>query len=330
LKKTFVTGGTGHVGANLVRALIERGEDVRVLVRKTGDPALAGLELEQVEGELRDPQALVRALTGCDRVYHLAAYVSLRPGNRQQMFDVNVLGTKHVLDAAEQAGVTRVVVCSSFGAIGRNPSGGLSDETFTLNPFDTDLDYDLSKAVAELEVHRAVARGLDAVLVNPSGVVGSHDYKPSSMGKTIIDFARRAMRGYVPGAFEFVAVRDVVAGHLLAMEKGRTGHRYILTGEHHTLDEILDELARITGVKKPRLRIPPNVMLPIAHASSAFMRAFYPASVPRFTPGTIRLLQSGKRADVTKARRELGYEPTPVFDALRAQHAFFSARGVLR
>ncbi len=302
---------------------------MRCFVRCEGDPALAGLPVEQFAGDLLDPDAVTRGVAGCDRVYHLAAYVSLRPGDKQQIFDVNVLGTKHVLDASEQAGVARVVCCSSFGAVGRNPTGGPSDESFSVNPFDTHLDYELSKAISELEVHRAVAHGLDAVIVNPSGVVGPHDYKPSALGKTIIDFARRRIPAYVRGAFEFVAVRDVVRGHLLAMEKGQTGHRYILSGEHHTLDEILLELERITGARRPRLRIPPRVMLPIAHVSSAFMASFFPTAPPRFTPGTIKILNGGKRADISKARSELGFAPTSVFAAFQEQYDWFRARGVL-
>lgn len=325
----FVTGGTGHVGANLVRALLERGEAVRALVRRRGDAALAGLHLEEVEGDLSDTAALTHAMRGCDRAYHLAANVSLRPGDRPQIFEVNVLGTKRVLDAAEAAGVRRVVFCSSLGAVGRPAKGGLSDETFSVNPFDAHLDYDLSKALAELEVHRAVARGLDAVIVNPSGVIGPHDYKPSPMGQSVIDFARRRMPAWVPGAFEFVAVRDVVEGHLLAMERGRTGHRYILSGEHLTLDAFLGELERITGQRRPRLRIPPRVMLPIAHVSSAVMATFFPRVPPRFTPGTIKLLNGGQRADTTKARQGLGWRPTPVFAALREQYDFFRARGLI-
>jgi len=137
------------------------------------------------------------------------------------------------------------------------------------------------------------------------------------------------MPAYVPGAFEFVAVRDVVQGHLLAMERGRSGHRYILSGEHRSLDEILVELERITGAPRPKLRIPPHVMMPLAHLSSAFMRSFFPATTPRFTPGTIRLLNGGRHASIEKARRELGYSPTPVFAALAEQYEWFRGRGVL-
>jgi hopanoid-associated sugar epimerase len=331
MAKTFVTGGSGHVGANLVRALLARGVAVKALVRpQSNNAALDGLDVERVTGDLRDPESLQRAVAGCDRVYHVAAFVSLRKGDQQQVFDVNVTGTKHVLDAAERAGVARTVFCSSFGAVGHNPSGGASDESFTVNPFETHLDYELSKAMAELEVHRAVHRGLDVRIVNPCGIVGAHDYKPSSVGQTILDFANRRMPAYVPGQFDFVAVDDVVAGHLLAMERGRPGERYILSGGPFTLDRILEHLSSLCGVPKPRLRIPPAVMLPIAHLSSALMSTLAPARPPRFTPGTIKILNGGKRADIGKARRELGFEPTGVLDAFTAAYEWFRARGQIR
>lgn len=327
-KKTFVTGGSGHVGANLVRALLERGVAVKALVRpRSNNAALDGLDLERVEGDLRDPASLARALDGCDRLYHVAAFVSLRRGDQQEVFDVNVTGTKNVLAAAEQAGVERSVFCSSFGAVGHNPTGGASDESFTVNPFDTHLDYELSKAISELEVHRAVHRGMDVRIVNPCGIVGAHDYKPSSVGQTILDFANKKMPAYVPGQFEFVAVRDVVDGHLLAMERGRPGQRYILSGGQLTLDQILDHLSQLCGIKKPALRIPVGLMLPMAYVSSFLLRTFAPHRPPRFTPGTIRILNGGKHADVEKARRELGFAPTPVLDAFTEAYQWFKGRG---
>jgi len=329
--KTVVTGASGHVGANLVRELLCRGVAVKTLVRGRSDnSAIDGLDLERVEGDLRDPASLERALAGCDRLYHVAAFVSLRKGDQQQVFDVNVTGTKNVLAAAERAGVARTVFCSSFGAVGHNPTGGPSDESFTVNPFETHLDYELSKAMAEIEVHRAVHRGMHVVIVNPCGIVGAHDYKPSSVGQTILDFANRRMPAYVPGQFEFVAVKDVVAGHLLAMERGRAGERYILSGGQYTLDRILEHLSGLCGVPKPKLRIPVGVMLPLAHVSSLVMRTFAPARPPRFTPGTIKILNGGKHADITKARTELGFAPTPVLDAFTEAYEWFKARGQIQ
>jgi hopanoid-associated sugar epimerase len=326
--KTFVTGGSGHVGANLVRELLARGVAVKALVRPQSDnSALDGLDLERVAGDLRDRESLRRGLEGCDRLYHVAAFVSLRKGAQQEIHDVNVVGTRNILEAAARAGVERTVFCSSFGAVGKNPDGGPSDETHTINPFETHLDYELSKAVAELEVHRAVHRGQHVTIVNPCGIVGPHDYKPSSVGQTIIDFANGRMPAYVPGQFEFVAVRDVVAGHLLAMEKGRPGERYILSGGQFSLDQILDHLSTLCGRKKPSLRIPVAVMLPLAHVSNLVMSTLAPARPPRFTPGTIRILNGGKHADTKKAQRELGLQPSPVLEAFTEAFEWLKARG---
>jgi hopanoid-associated sugar epimerase len=326
--KTFVTGGSGHVGANLVRELLARGVAVKALVRPQSDNSgLDGLDLERVVGDLRDPDSLARGLKGCDRLYHVAAFVSLRRGAQREIHDVNVVGTRNILAAAERAGVERTVFCSSFGAVGKNPDGGASDENHTINPFETHLDYELSKAVAELEVHRAVHRGQHVTIVNPSGIVGPHDYKPSSVGQTIMDFANGRMPAYVPGQFEFVAVRDVVAGHLLAMDKGRPGERYILSGGRFSLDQILDHLSKLCGRKKPRLRIPVAAMLPLAHVSNLLLATFAPARPPRFTPGTIRILNGGKHADTAKAQRELGLVPSPVLAAFSEAYEWLKARG---
>lgn len=326
--KTFVTGGTGHVGANLIRSLLADGIAVKALVRPGSNAAaLEGLDIERVSGDLRDRASILAAMEGCDRVYHVAAFVSLRAGAEDEIYESNVLGTRYIMEGAEKYGVKRVVFCSSFGAVGRDPKGGESDETFSVNPFDTHLGYELSKGIAELEVHRAVNRGLDVVIVNPCGIVGPHDYLPSSVGKTILDFANRKMPAYVPGQFEFVGVDDVVAGHRLAMEKGRKGERYILGGELLTLDQILDHLAVVTGAPRPRFKIPPSVMLPIAHVTGWFMKHFFPDVPPRFTPGTIKLLQCGKKANFSKARRELGYNPKSPLDAFTDTVEWFRERG---
>jgi hopanoid-associated sugar epimerase len=330
MTKTFVTGGSGHVGANLVRALIARGDNVRALVRSaSNNRGLEGLDVELVTGDLRDPESLRRAMKGCDRAYHLAAFVSLRSGDERAIYEVNVRGTKNVLDAALANRIERVVYCSSFGAVGVNPDGP-SDETWTVDPAETHLDYELSKAMAEVEVHRAVNRGLDAVILNPSGVVGPHDYLPSSVGKTVLDLARGRLFAYIPGGFEFVAVRDVVDGHLRAMEKGRRGERYILSGGVHQLEDILTHLADVLGVRKPRLRLPPSVMAQVATVSSFVMKHFFPEVPPRFTPGTVKLLQSKKSADISKARRELGFTPTSIYEAFTDQVNWFRSEGQIQ
>jgi len=253
----------------------------------------------------------------------------LRNADQQRLFEVNVLGTRYLLQAAMDAGVKRVVHCSSFGAVGRNPDGP-SDESWTINPFEEALDYERSKAFAEHEVLRLAIEGLDVVIVNPSGMVGPHDYRPSFVGRTILDFGRGKMHAYVPGAFDFVPVRDVVEGHLLAMQKGRAGQRYLLTGEVATIDEILDWLEEFTGVARPRVRVPPVVMERVAVVKDWVEESWFPQSTPRFNQHSIRLLNSGKHGDNRRARAELGLSPSPVREAFGEAVSWFVEQGVLR
>jgi nucleoside-diphosphate-sugar epimerase len=327
--KAFVTGATGHVGANLVRALLAQGDEVRVLLEPGADAAaVAGLDVERVEGDLRDGAALARGLAGCDRLYHLAALISLRNRDRQKVFDVNVAGTRNVLAAARQAGVRRAVHCSSFGAVGWRP-GGASDEECLLDPFSCPLDYELCKMLAEHEALRACVAGLEVVIVNPSATIGPFDFRPSSFGRTVVQLVRGRMRAYIPGLFDFVPVRDVVQGHLLAMERGRPGERYLLTGRATTLDEIIDWVHELTGARRPPLRLPYGLVRPALAAKDWLEATLAPRREPVFTAQTARLLTFGKHGDNAKARRELGLSPTSVKEALREALLWYHERGWL-
>ncbi|HKO94027.1 MAG TPA: SDR family oxidoreductase [Polyangiaceae bacterium] len=324
---TLVTGATGHIGNNLVRALLARQERVRVLVRAGSSPkSLAGLDVERIEGDLRDPLSLERAVAGAERVYHVAAMISIRDGDRPALWDVNVAGTARLLSAARKAGVRRVVHTSSFGAIGQNP-GGPSSEAHVLDPKEPATDYERSKAESELEVKRELERGLDACIVNPCATVGPFDFRPSLVGRTFLDFAHGKMKAYVPGGFDWVPMRDVVSGHLLAMEKGAAGERYLLSGEVASLDQILDWLAEDTGRPRPRLRVPPALMLAVCGPKDAIEARFFPKKYPRFNQHSIRLLTSGKYGTNQKARRELGLAPTPIRQAFRDAVAWFRDNG---
>jgi len=324
---TLVTGATGHIGNNLVRALLARNEPVRVLVRAGSSPKpLAGLDVERSLGELRDEASLERAVAGVERVYHVAAMISIRGGDRQALWDVNVAGTARLLAAARKAGVRRVVCTSSFGAIGRNPSGPSSEE-HRLDPSEPAMDYERSKAAAELEVQRELERGLDACIVNPSATVGPFDFRPSLVGRTFLDFAHGKMKAYVPGGFDWVPMRDVISGHLLAMEKGAAGERYLLSGEVASLDQILDWLAEDTGRPRPRLRVPPALMLAMCVPKDVIEARLFPSKYPRFNQHSIRLLTSGKHGTNQKARRELGLAPTPIRQAFRDAVSWFRDNG---
>lgn len=332
----LVTGGSGHLGANLVRRLLDDGHAVRALQRPgSNNAALDGLDVERVDGDLRDPEAMRRAVRGCARVFHAAAKVSTVDGNhahKREIFDSNVLGTRHVLAAALEEGVSRVVVTGSFSAVGHHlddPSRP-ADETVPFYPYERSMPYEVSKVGVEHEVLRAVARGLDAVVATSCAIVGPNDFKPSRMGRTLIDFSHRKVGAYIPGGFEFVTSRDIVEGHVLAMEKGRRGEKYVFSSGFQTLDDVLDVFAAVTGQPKPRLRLPTWLMEPIAEVTSAFLTRFFPDNPQRLTPGAVRILRLHRRADTTKARTELGFAPTSFEEAIRAQYDFFQSLGWIK
>lgn len=327
---TLVTGATGHLGANLVRKLISRGEKVRVLLRKGSEnKEVEGLDVERVFGDLNDQRSLMEAINDCQRLYHLAAFVSIRNGDRDQLFDINVLGTRRLMQAARLAKLQKVVHCSSFGAVGINPNGA-SNEVWSVSPYELTTDYEISKTFAELEVYKEITRGLPAVIVNPSGIVGPWDFKPSLLGKTILDFANGKMRGYVDGAFDFVAMDDVVEGCMLAMEKGEIGERYLLTGQEVTILQTLKWLEELTGVPRPKLKIPTNLMSNIAIVKDWVERKFFPKVMPRFNYHSIRLLKSGKKGDNSRAINELGLKPTSVKEAYRQSVDWFREYGYIK
>lgn len=326
---TLVTGATGHLGANLVRALLARGEKVRVLLRKESqNTEVEGLDIEHAYGNLKDELSLIKAVKGCDYVYHLAAFVSIRDGDQKELYDVNVLGTRFLMQACRQARVKRVVHCSSFGAVGNNPKGA-SNEKWAVSPYEMTTDYEISKTFAELEVYKEVVRGLPAVIVNPSGIVGPWDFKPSLLGRTIIEFAQGKMRASVQGGFDFTPVQDVVQGHLLAMEKGVIGERYLLTGAQHSLAETLDWLEELTGTTKPKIVIPAIIMQNIAIVKDWVERKFFPHVYPRFNYHSIRLLNCGKYGSHARAISELGLQPTPVKEAYRDAVLWFKEHGYI-
>lgn len=327
--RVLVTGGSGHLGANLVRRLVDEGQQVRVLERRGGTgEALAGVGVEVVWGDLRDPAAVRAAVRGCQRVYHCAAKVSSAEGQQREIYACNVLGTRHLLRAALDAGIERVVVTGSFSAVGHDPARP-SDETVPVDPFGRLLPYQRSKVAVEHECLKAVVDGLDVVIATSCAILGPHDYKPSRMGQLLLDFARGRLRAYVPGGFEFVATRDIVQGHRLAMDKGRPGQKYIFSTAFKTVDELMAIYEGVTGRRRPWLRLPGPIMSGLAEAVNFFVMRFTPDVEPRFTPGAVRILRMHRRADVAKARTELGYQPSSIEEAVREAHEDFVRRGKL-
>lgn len=325
----LLTGATGHVGANLLRCLLDRRERVRVIVRPaSGVDAISGLDVEIVEADVRDSPAVRAAMTGCSHVYHCAAKVQTVRGRDRELFEVNVLGTRNVLAAAKQAGVTRVVVTGSLGAVG-HPEGRPCTEEDPFDPFERHLPYEESKAWVEHECLRAACDGLPVVIAVSTAVLGPHDYVPSRMGRVIMDFANGDLGAYIPGGFEFVSASDLVAGHLLCMEKGRSGQRYIFSTQFLSVDALMEILERITGRRRPR-RLPRNVMMGLSHVSTFVLNRIAPERPQRFTPDAVRLLGLQRRADTSKARAELGFAPTSIERAIEDAYAWFMAQGRVR
>ncbi|MCY3647452.1 MAG: NAD-dependent epimerase/dehydratase family protein [Chloroflexi bacterium] len=324
----FLTGAAGHVGANLVRRLLDDGVPVRVLLRAEDDnEALEGLDVERAYGDIRDLDATREVLAGCRGVYHVAALVSTIDGNdahRRDIFESNVLGTRNVLRAAREVEAGRVVVTGSFSAVGYDlddPSAP-TRESMPFYPMERTMPYERSKAMVESECWHAAATGQDVVVATCCAVVGGNDFLPSRVGRTLCDFANRKLFAYVDGGFEFVAAQDIVQGHLLCMERGRSGEKYIFSTEFKTISDLLDLFQEVSGIQRPRRQVPLRLMLAFSEVASYALSRLHPSYPQRFTPGAIRLLQQRRHADTTKAREELGFQPTTIRAAIQDAYAF--------
>ncbi|HMY56886.1 MAG TPA: NAD-dependent epimerase/dehydratase family protein [Pseudomonadota bacterium] len=333
--KVLLTGASGHLGANLLHRLVQDGEDVRVLLRAgSNNSAVDGLSVDRIYGDLRDPRAVDEAVKGCVRIYHTAAKVSTIYGNaahKREIYDSNVVGTRNLLAAALQHGVSRVVVTGSFSAIGYdhdNPTHP-ANEDMRLYPFERTMPYEVSKTFVELESLAAVSRGLDVSIATSCAILGPHDYKPSRMGRALCDYANGKLRAYIDGGFEFVSARDLVEGHILTMQRGRKGERYIFSTEYKSLPDMMQIWERITGRPGPRLKVPAPLMEAIAEVVSPVLSYLAPDFPQRLTPSAVRLLRLGRHADITKAKTELGYTPTTVEEACREAYQFFARRGAI-
>jgi nucleoside-diphosphate-sugar epimerase len=325
----LLTGANGHLGANLLRRLLADGTAVRVLLRPESDNSTVdGLDVERAFGDLRDPASLLVATRNCNAIYHCAAQVSTTWGGEQDLFANNVLGTRNLLSAALENGVGRVVVSGSLSATGHR-SHEPTDESVPFNPFERHLPYAFSKAAVEHECLKAVTNGLDVVIAVSCAIIGPYDFKPSRMGQVLLDQANRKRHPYIPGGFEFVAARDIVEGHVLAMTTGRSGQKYIFSTEFLTLDALFDLFRDVTGQPKSSLRLPPFLMAGLAGAGDVIYRHFLTGRRQLLTPAAVRLLRMGRRADCSKARTELGYRPTSIAEAVEEAYRCFVARGMV-
>jgi dihydroflavonol-4-reductase len=330
-KLVVVTGATGHIGNVLVRELLTRGEPVRaVLHSRKHEQTLEGLPVEKVVLDIRNPAQVDEALQGATLVFHLAGMISISPGATRALYRINVHGTRNVIQACRKNRVQRLVYASSTDALvpGMSDGSDILDEQSGLDPLQVMGGYARSKARATLKVLEAARDGLDAVVVYPSAVVGPFDFKPSQMGQLILDFARRRLPAYLDGAYNFVDVRDVVSGLLLAAEKGASGEGYLLTGSTITVPGLMVLLAELTGVRAPWLKLPSGLARFLAY----FTPAYYALTRtrPLFTSYSIRVLQHNCEMTSEKACRELDYSSRPLRETLADSIAWFRQSGRLR
>lgn len=322
---TLVTGASGFLGSHVARQLVARGETVRVLLRaSSNNGAIADLPLEYVTGDLRDAASLARALAGVTRVFHVAADYRLWAKRKQDIYDSNVGGTRNLLDAAKRAGVSQFIYTSTVATIAVDRSEQPSEFT------DARLEemvghYKRSKWQAERLVLDSAKQGFPAIVAMPTTPVGPWDWKPTPTGKIILDFLNGKMPGYVKTGLNFVGVEECAAGHLLVSDKGKVGERYLLGAENITLKEMLDTLAKITGLAAPKLKIPHGLALGVAYANTVFSRLL--GREPGIPVEGVKIAQHMMFVDVKRAQKELGFKPGSVAAALERAVRWYADNG---
>ncbi|HVO15965.1 MAG TPA: hopanoid-associated sugar epimerase [Alphaproteobacteria bacterium] len=324
----LVTGATGFVGSAVARKLLEAGETVRVLARPGSDRRnIVDLKVEVIEGDLRDRASLERALRGCSALFHVAADYRLWVPRPDEIYQANVEGSRNIVLAAAEAGVGRIVYTSSVAVLGLIPGGTPADEATPVTVADMIGHYKRSKFLAEEEIRRLVREeGLPVVIVNPSTPIGPRDVKPTPTGRMIVDAAAGRMPAYVDTGLNVVHVDDVALGHLLAFERGAIGERYILGGENMALRDIFAAVAALTGRRAPRIRLPHDLIMPVAAVAEGWARVSG-GGEPRVTRDSIRMARKKMFFSIEKARRDLGFAPRPASEALREAVAWFRQWG---
>jgi len=332
--KAFVTGATGFLGSHVARVLAEQGAELRLLVRPTSDLRnIDGLNADRAVGDLRDAASIAKALAGCDVVFHVAADYRLwvRGRDSNEMYRSNVEGTRSLLEAARKQGVRRVVYTSSVATMGftsgiSSKNGHVADEQSPVGIADMIGHYKRSKFMAEQAAIEAARSGVDVVIVNPTTPIGERDIKPTPTGRIVVDFLKRKFPAYVETGLNLVDATECARGHVQAVEKGRSGERYILGGENLTLKQILDRLAAITNLPSPTVKLP-YVFAFAAGVVDEMVTGRLLGREPRATIDAVRMGRKMMFVSSAKAERELGWRTVPVDGALRRSVEWFRANG---
>jgi dihydroflavonol-4-reductase len=327
--KAFVTGATGFLGSHVARVLAEQGAELRLLVRPTSDlHNIDGLNAERVVGDLRDAGSIEKALSGCEVVFHVAADYRLWVRDPEEMYRSNVEGTRCLLEAARKQGVRRVVYTSSVATMGfqatngRGGHGKVADEQSPVGLADMIGHYKRSKFMAEQVAVDAAKSGVDVVIVNPTTPIGERDIKPTPTGRIVVDFLKRKFPAYVETGLNLVDATECARGHMQALEKGRSGERYILGGENLTLKQILDRLGAITGLPSPTVKLPYFFALATGVVDETVTGRIL-GREPRATIDAVRMGRKMMFVSSAKAERELGWCVVPVDAALRRSVDWF-------
>ncbi len=326
IKNVLITGGTGFIGSNLAEALLKEGCQVRILRRDNSDlRAVKGLNIEHYIGDILDNNSLRKAMDGCDTVFHTAAIVAMWKKKGTEQKDVNVLGTKNVAEAALETGVNKFVHTSSIAALGYRTDGKLSDETTAFN-WSPKLTYKYSKHLAELEILKAIEKGLPAVIVNPAVVIGPKDYRFHG-GSLIKRVSGGLVPFYIDGGINIVYIDDVVFGHIQAAKVGKIGERYILGGTNLTIKEAFQQVADVVGVNPPIFKAPTIL---VKSAAKIFdLISSVTGKKPFISSDLIASIGINFWLNSEKADRELGYKITPFTEAVKKTHGWYKTEGLM-
>ncbi len=325
--RVFITGATGFVGSHVARRYAAEGASLRLLTRRTSRlEALAGLDAETVTGDLREPEKLRSALTGCDALVHVAADYRLWVRDPAEMYAANVEGTRELLRIAREVGIQRVVYTSSVATMGFKADGTIVDESTPVSLADMIGHYKRSKFLGEQEAIQAARAGQHVMILNPTTPIGSADAKPTPTGRIVVDFLNKNFPAYVETGLNLVDVDEVARMHIAALDYGTPGERYILGGENLTLKQILDRMAAITGLPSPTMKVPHAIAMAFAYFDETITGRLR-GKEPRATVEAVRMGKKMMFASSAKAERELGFKVLPVDTALRSAIDWFIANG---